>query len=260
MVIAAILALLLAPGGAFAAPETVAIPAATVTLGHAGHPDSPVRRVTVSAFRIQKSEVSIAEFEAFVAAGGYRQPELWTPEGRAWLAAHPEGAGAVDRAAGRSSDHPVVAVTWYEADAFCRWAGGALPTEAQWEYAACGGDGRLYPWGEDPKVNAEAMEGKPRTPVDDIGTLPVDQHRPGALGPFGLLHASGNVWEWTSGWYRADAAGMAGEDPTGPSTGTWRTLRGGSFLNMLSYTTCAHREPARPDRVAYTTGFRCAFP
>ncbi len=251
-------ALLFLSSAAFAA--RVAIPAGEYTLGNPQHPDSPVRTARLSAFAIDTTEVSIAEFERFVKEGGYGEPELWSQAGRAWLKANPQGAGEAQRAAGRIATHPVVAVTWYEADAYCRWAGGSLPTEAQWEVAACGGDGRIYPWGADPQVNTEAMEGKPRKPVDSVGTSPVDQGLPGTAGPFGLVHASGNAWEWTSGWYHADGASLQGADPQGPAEGSWRTLRGDSFLNMLSYNTCAHREPARPERVAFTVGFRCAYP
>lgn len=250
--------LILFASAAASAPAT--IPAATVEIGAANQVDAAPRKARLSTFRIDTTEVSIADFERFTSAGGYGKAELWSEAGRAWLKANPAGAGTTARAAGRTGDHPVVAVTWYEADAYCRWAGGSLPTEAQWEYAACGGDGRTYPWGEDPQVNAADREGQPRRPVDDVGTVPVTQGRAGTSGPFGLIHASGNVWEWTADWYAPVTSTETQVDPTGPAQGSWKTLRGGSFLNLLSYQTCPHREPARPDRVAFTTGFRCAYP
>ena len=250
------------PTGGSAGSDRVAIPAGRFTMGAPGMADAPARTVRMSAFAIARTEVSVGDFEAFVAAGGYRKPALWSEAGRAWLALHPEGAGAHQREAGRSPDHPVVAVTWYEADAYCRWRGGALPTEAQWEYAACGEGGRPYPWGTDPHVAEEAMEGIRHVAQNEVVTSPVQTGPSGTEGPFGLVHTAGNVWEWTSDWYDARTYAREGEtsDPVGPASGTWKTLRGGSFLNLLSYRTCQHREPARPDRVAFTTGFRCAWP
>ncbi|MCK6503215.1 formylglycine-generating enzyme family protein [Myxococcota bacterium] len=260
--VAAAAAAATAAAAAAAAPARVAIPAGRFTMGADGHPDAPPRQVRLSAFEIDRTEVSIGQFEEFTAAGGYRKPELWSEAGRAWLAQHADGAGAELRSAGRGPDHPVVAVTWYEADAYCRWRGGALPTEAQWEYAACGEGGRPYPWGDDPHVAEEAMEGIRHEAKNDVATSPVQEFRPEAVGPFGLIHTAGNVWEWTATWYDARTYTIEGDatDPGGPPTGTWKTLRGGSYLNLLSYRTCQHREPARPDRVAFTTGFRCAWP
>ncbi len=228
--------------------EPVAIPGGTVAVGDGRNPDAPRRQVEVAPFRIDRTEVSIADFERF-AAEGYRRPELWSEAGRAWLAEHPEGAGAALRAAGRPADHPVVAVTWYEAEAYCRWAGGRLPTEVEWERAACGDGGRRYPWGDDENVDAAWFSEGKYAFLHGVATRPVDADP--QPSPYGLRHAAGNVWEWTADAYRAD--------PADGRPSPWRTLRGGSFMNLPSYCTCTHREPARPDRVALTTGFRCAY-
>lgn len=239
---------------------TAAIAGGASPQGSGRAPDEPRRSVTLSPFRLGVAEVTIDEFERF-AATAYTDPSLWSPEGWTWAQAHPQGAGAALRAAGRSGEHPVVAVTWYEADAYCRWAGGALPTEAQWERACSGGEGRRYPWGEgedkDVRWYSEGKFGH----IVDVKTSPAAAQDAALAAKEGPLHMAGNVWEWTADWYHRDGT-KTGDvtDPSGPPTGTWRVMRGGSYMNLPSYSTCTHREPARPDRVALTVGIRCAFP
>lgn len=242
--------------------EPLLIPAGRFEQGSAAEPDAPVRTVTLSAYRIDATEVTIQAFERFVTAGGYRQDRWWSPEGRQWLAQHPGGAGADHRAAGRDTDHPVVAVTFWEAEAYCAWVGGALPTEAQWEHAACGAGGQRFPWGDDEAVDARWYAGGKFGQIQRVTTAKAHDQDAALRSPLGLLHAAGNVWEWTQDRYhrQAWAGGVPATDPAGVSEGPWRVLRGGSFMNLPSYCTCTHREPAQPDRVAYSTGFRCAYP
>lgn len=184
------------------------------------------------------TEVSIAAYEAF-AAVGYADAKWWSAEGWRWAQAHPAGAGAAVRASGRTGDHPVVAVTFHEADAYCRWKGQRLPTGAEWEAAACNG-GR-YPWGDDENPAAVWYQEGHHGQVESVKTKPVTESP--LPSHAGLLHAAGNVWEWTQDAF----------DPVGK----WRTLRGGSYANLPSYCTCAHKEPAGPDDVRLTVGFRC---
>lgn len=240
---------------ALALADPVDVPAGSFRMGGGRAPDeATAREVALPAYRIDRTEVTIAAFEAFVAAGGYAEDRWWHPDAGPWREAHPEGAGAAARAAGRAPDHPVVAVTWWEADAYCRSTGGRLPTEAEWERAACGRDAAgaptRYPWGDGEDFHAAwYKEGKFAT-LAGVRTEPAAVQDPALASPVGLLHAAGNVWEWTADAY--DARGEAA------SSSPWRTLRGGSFANLPSYCTCTHREPAAPDDVRLTIGFRCA--
>ena len=150
-------------------------------------------------------------------------------------------------------------MSFYEAEAYCSWVGGHLPTEAQWERAACPKEGR-FPWGESEDVEAAWYSGGKYGHLQSILTKATNQSPPNQRTEAGLLHTVGNVWEWTADWYHKDSyKGNRTSDPTGVENGTWKTMRGGSFMNLPSYCTCTHREPARPTRVAYTTGFRCAY-
>jgi formylglycine-generating enzyme required for sulfatase activity len=253
-------ALLCAPGQA-AAPETaVLIPAGSFQQGSPLEPDAPQRTVQLSAFRIARTEVSVAEFERFVADGGYSSARWWSEAGDTWRSANPHGAGAEVRAAGRAATHPVVGVTYFEAEAYCAWAGGRLPTEAEWERAACGTDGRRYPWGDSEAEAARWYAGGKFGSLTKVDTAPVEEQDAQLLGPDGLAHMAGNVWEWTADRYHATAWGGTGTaDPRSTANTPWHTLRGGSFMNLPSYCSCRHREPARPDRVALTVGFRCVW-
>ncbi len=238
---------------------SVRLPGGGFRQGNAREPDAPARQVQIRPFRIDRTEVSISTFEAW-AELGYQVRDPWSAEGWAWAQEHPGGAGPELRAAGREPTHPVVAVTWYEAEAYCRAQGGGLPTEAQWEYAACGDGSRRYPWGDSEDVDVAWYSYGKHGQVPGVDTWPVDQQRPELRSPHGLLHTAGNVWEWTADWYHRDGTQGDAVDPTGPSEGTWRVLKGGSYTSLPSYCACAHREPAEPDRVAFTTGFRCAYP
>ena len=213
--------------------------------GCLGDPRQPAGPLPATAFALDTTEVSIGSFEAFVAEG-WPLDQHWSPDGLAWRRAHPTGAGAAHRRAGRTDEHPVVAVTFYEAEAYCSWRAGRLPTELEWERAAKSGACQRYPWGNDEDRAAQWYAGDKHGQIHSVNTRPVDDSEPGTDSQQGIRHLAGNVWEWTASVYsdRSDV---------------WRTLRGGSFLNLPSYATAFHREPARPTRVAYTTGFRCAY-
>ena len=241
-----------------ASAQQADVPAGSFSRGSGATPDeTPRRDITLSAYRIDLHEVTVGEFERFVAEG-YDEQSHWSAPGWSWQQANPASERTDLRAADRTDDHPVVGVSWYEADAYCRWKGGSLPTEAQWERASCG-EGR-FAWGDDEEVDAVWYSGSKYGHITGVMTDPAASADPSLASPMGLLHTAGNVWEWTADWYHRAAYETGPDtDPTGPATGTWKTMRGGSFMNLPSYCTCTHREPARPDRVSLTVGFRCAY-
>jgi formylglycine-generating enzyme required for sulfatase activity len=220
--------------------------------------ESPRHLVTLDDFYLDRTEVNIQAFELFV-KDGWHQDQFWSENGLKWRGNHPNGSGADNRSAGRNPNHPVVAVTWYEADAYCKWKGGALPTEAQWERAACPANGR-FAWGDDEQIEAAWYSGGKYGHLQSVLTKETNQAAKEQQTKDGLYHTTGNVWEWTADWYHAQYYQQNETlEPTGPETGRWKTMRGGSFMNLPSYCSCTHREPASPDRVAFTVGFRCAY-
>ena len=229
--------------------------------------ESPRHEVYLSAFHIDKYEVSIADFEYFV-QNGYNDDSNWTPEGLVWKKQTPNGAGNQNRKAGRKTTHPVVAVSWYEANAYCTYKGGFLPSESQWERAACpktnqdiSKPAQKFPWGNDDNVEAIWYSGGKYGHLQSVLTIPVQQQKDAQVTTEGLLHTVGNVWEWTSEYYHRESySKKETPDPIGPQEGLWKTLRGGSYMNLPSYCSCTHREPAEPTRISYTIGFRCAYP
>lgn len=240
------------------APGPVQIPGGGFVQGGEIQPDARPRTVQLSPFTIDRSEVSVADFEGWVKAGGYAAEEAWSEAGLAWLQANPQGLGADARAAGRSGEHPVVGVSFFEAEAYCRAKGGRLPTEAEWERAACGGLAQDYPWGDSQQVPAAWYDGGKFGHLTQVKTLPAGHAPAEQLSPEGLAHMAGNVWEWTADWYGPwDAQEV--QDPKGPEQGTWKVLKGGSYMNLPSYCRCQRREPRRPEMASYTAGFRCVY-
>jgi len=150
-------------------------------------------------------------------------------------------------------DHPVVIVTWQEAAAFCDKAGGRLPTEAEWEYAARGGrDGTLYPWGDEAPTDEP---GKPNgATLESDRPRPVKSYQPNG---YGLFDVTGNVWEWTADVGALYRVGTL-IDPQGLADGSTRIVRGGSFGDAARNLRLSNRTSNRADRVNVNVGFRCA--
>ncbi|MCX7895982.1 MAG: formylglycine-generating enzyme family protein [Thermoanaerobaculum sp.] len=199
--------------------------------------EQPRREITLTPFWMAKTEVTVAQFRAFVEASGTLMPDQPT-----WSGEH----------------FPVVNVTWEEAQAFCRWLGGRLPTEAEWEYAARGGAaGMRYPGGHEithDEANFDGVEGRDQfTKAAPVGSFPPNG--------FGLLDMLGNVWEWCWDWYRDDYyASSPPQDPMGPQEGSQKVVRGGSFTSDPGRLRLSYRSSLKPDERWVFTGFRCVIP
>lgn len=230
--------------------------------------ERPVHRVYLGEFLIGRFPVTQDEYARFVRATGHPAPAirtlpLITTGGHEMVfknLATPYVWHGGEPPSGHAS-HPVVLVTYEDAAAYCRWLSEAtgqfvrLPTEAEWEKAARGGaEARKYPWGDeiDPARGNFLPDGSVKR---QRGTRPTGTYPPNA---FGLYDMAGNVWEWVSDWYgREYYAFSEPKNPTGPSSGTMRVVRGGSWVNddgnMLR---CAYRHKVPPDTYAYSIGFR----
>ena len=204
--------------------------------------EHPRHQVSLDAFYMDKFEITVARYAELVRSTKRSKPAYWNQ---------------VD-----SSKHgnlPVVGVDWQDAEAYCRWAGKRLPTEAEWEKAARGTDGRRYPWGNEQPTPGLANFGKDYVEtIYNTGLAPVDSYEAGN-SPYGLHHMAGNVWEWTADWYDQQFYATSPQrNPTGPSTGTTKVLRGGSWSDEPDFVRSANRNWGTPTSGGARGGFRCA--
>jgi len=225
----------------------VAIPGGPFVMGSSennGRADEmPQRRVHLDGFMIDQVEVTNARYLEFVHATGHRNPP------------NPYGQGMLVSAQG-IENLPVVQVTWYDAGAYCRWTKKRLPTEAEWEKAARGTDGRLFPWGNDPPTPDRAnfdREWEGAQTLHPVGYLPAGD------SPYGIKDMSGNAREWVEDWYDADYYGHApAANPSGPEKGIVRSIRGGSWHSPISDIRASARGRGGFALQTHGTGFRCA--
>ena len=261
------------PGSALTAAQ-VAVPGGSFLMGDSQEDDQTIHEVTVDGFWLDRTEVTNAQFAAFVADTGH----VTTAERRGGGEAHTAGGwNFVDGAnwrqpQGAASDlsgleaHPVVMVTWEEADIFCRWRDGRLPTEAEWEFAARGPANAAYPWGETFETgllnycDSNCPNSWADSRVDDgyEFTAPVGSY-PGGASWAGALDMLGNVYEWVNDWYDRDYYSRSpGDNPQGPDVGTQRAQRGASWRDYddAIYNTQRFGDP--PATADANTGFRCA--
>jgi len=203
--------------------------------------ERPSHRPWLDAFTIDAHEVTTAQYSAFVTAAGRPAPWQWE---------------TVDFS--QHGDRPVIGIDWFDADAYCRWKGKRLPTEAEWEKAARGTDGRLYPWGN-------------QTPTKDLANfalgarfsygqvlMSVRSYEQGK-SPFGLSQMAGNVYEWVQDWYAANYYEVSpARNPQRPDQGQFKVLRGGSWSDLPKYLLTYSRFKLPPETRNSYTGFRCA--
>jgi len=220
--------------------EMILIAEGEFLMGGTAAKESPMRKVFLDAYRIGRNPVTVGEFMAYCADRSINPSKFPRPR---W--------GWID-------DHPMVRVYWQEARDFCLWAGGDLPTEAQWEKAARGTDGREYPWGNE--WDPSRCQCSWRTLGDAKSTSPVESY-PSEPSPYGCLDMAGNVWEWCRDWYADGYADQGNRNPTGPETGMSRVMRGGSwFYRDPANFRCARRKHLGPWYHNHDRGFRLAGP
>jgi len=237
--------------------------------------ERPQHTIVLEAFYIDLTEVTNAMFAAFVAETNYRTDAEKTGKsyalvGSEWLEVsgadwqHPFGPSSnIDGLA----DHPVIHVSWNDATAYCHWARKRLPTEAEWEKAARGTGGAIYPWGNSPPagnlVNYADINTNFEWSVKSVNdgykyTSPVGSY-PNGASPYGALDMAGNVWEWVADWYGKDYYLQSPEhNPTGPASGTIRVMRGGAWDDLIKGIRSSYRAAYAQANTNGDTGFRCA--
>ena len=202
--------------------------------------ERPQRTVFVDAFYIDKYEVTNKQYKKFLAETGYIPKHY------------------LDYAPYNTSNFPAAVLEWEDAVAYANWAGKRLPTEAEWEKAARGTDGRIWPWGNE--WDGTKLSGNDGTGLKDgyKETAPVGQFPQGA-SPYGAHDMAGNLWEWVSDWYDPNyyRTSPPNINPKGPETGDGHVLKGGGWAENLDFTRCANRQGGNPGSLL--RGFRCAM-
>ena len=202
--------------------------------------EGPSREVELPAYLIDRYPVTNEAYASFVASTGHRQPDDW-----------PSGGPPADRL-----DHPVERVTWDDASAYATWAGKRLPTEAEWEKAARGPDGRRWPWGDTfDEANCIVWD---HAPTLGVTTVPVTSYASGA-SPYGALHMAGNVEEWVEDEFFAYPGSS---HRSAAASGGQRVLRGGSWFFTMEYARGSFRRGVPRSFTGWSScggpGFRCA--
>ncbi len=219
--------------------------------------EKPVQKIYLDNYYIDKFLVTNAQFQKFVEETGYSTDAEkagggMVRIGRRWKKIKdatwkiPDGLTPIEG----QENHPVSQVSYNDALAYCKWAGKDLPTEAQWEKAARGTEGKDYPWGnhdpDDTIANFDNLIG---------ATTPVQDYEKGK-SPYGMYDAAGNVYQWCKDWYGTGK--RAEKNPTGPVSGKEHVVKGGSFIEGTESLRAANRDRYKPDYSSYLFGFRCA--
>ncbi len=232
------------PSDKLAPPDMVFIPAGTFMMGSelknglgildAGVDETPQHKRYLKAFWMDQYEVNIRQYRAFVQARGHRPPSVWNN------ANYPSPIDS----------HPVIDVSWFDADTYCHWAEKRLPTEAEWEKAARGATGNIWPWGDSPspeKVSALTSQKNWTVPV---GSVPAD------ISPYGVYDMGKNAMEWTADWYQAYPKSTLKRMAFGEK---YRVMKGGAWNTpLLPFSRSANRHAVAPHWHHPSHGFRCA--
>jgi formylglycine-generating enzyme required for sulfatase activity len=219
----------------------VLVPAGEFTMGSEQGDDDeqPIHRVVLDSFYLDTFEVTNGRFAKFVAA----------------IQSEPPWGFADQETPVVQADRPVRWVNWLEATGYCLWAGKRLPTEAEWEKAARGTDGRTYPWGNDPPTAAHAVFGL----TEGAETVSPIGHRDPGQSPYGIHDLAGNLYEWVTDWYDEEFYTLPPtRNPRGPGEGTTKVQRGGSYINQPYRLRAAFRTKGDPTEHDPHVGFRCA--
>lgn len=206
--------------------------------------EEPIHQVYLDAFYMDIYEVTKAAYKVCVEAGACTPPEKT-------LFYNPDSYYADSQ----YDNHPMIFVDWDQANTYCEWRGGSLPTEAQWEKAARGTDGRIYPWGEQRSCDQANSLGCVGDDLNAINTVEVGSYESGK-SPYGMYDMAGNVSEWTADWYDSSYyANSPSSNPLGPSSGDHHVARGGSFYAIGVGISSVNRDT---NNGRATVGFRCA--
>ena len=223
----------------------VLVPAGEFTMGSdkGDEDEAPVHRVQLHAFYIDKFEVTNGRFAKFVESIQSEPP--WGFDDKETPVVN--------------ADRPVRWVSWMDAMAYCLWVGKRLPTEAEWEKAARGTDGRIYPWGSDLPTPVHAVYGRKDGSEETISVI---GDRSKGQSPYGAHDLAGNLYEWVMDWYAEhyylNVATSVAVDPRGPSEGTAKVQRGGSYINNPYRLRSTFRTKGDPAEEDPHVGFRCA--
>jgi formylglycine-generating enzyme required for sulfatase activity len=225
--------------------EMVFVPGGTFMMGsdpdadpNASDDELPQHEVTLDSFWIDRTEVTNAMYAQCVTDGDC------------------EESAFADDADYNGASYPVIGVSWFDAENYCQWAGGRLPTEAEWEYAARGNDGRLYPWGNQ----------VPTCELAQFNACSGNTVEVGSFSPAGdswveAADMAGNVWEWVADWYDSDYYENApANNPTGPESSDRKVLRGGGWRYYSQILRVAYRGYYTPGSRLDSVGYRCVQP
>lgn len=233
----------------------VLIPEGSFIMGNneASGNERPEHKVFLDTYFIDQFEVTISFYDKFLVAAKYPAPPTWD-----------------DDAVNQAGNRPAVGLSWEDAEAYCKWAGKRLPTEAEWEKAARGSEGRRYPWGHmQPFVDIAnynrgvwVSDAVTLAPVESgVGGMSVRHGtKEGGRSPYGLYHMAGNAAEWVADWYEREYYQKSPErNPKGPGEGDKRVIRGGSWNDPPAGIRTTARVSAEPDYRDRTLGVRCAM-